>query len=197
MLITKLEEGSPHTGRHSRAVADLALRVGCSIPGIREAAAVELGFSGMLHDVGKLDPTILGLIQLPRPLTAPEKLRVREHTQEGSKMIAERLRHNNSYGGLISTASFVALHHHDDPDALRGMSDSQSERTETTGLIRAIDLFEALQAPDRPYRAGPAVSSPEEAAAQVMEERAMQPSFGVEAEQLMVTLLQVSSWSIY
>jgi HD-GYP domain-containing protein (c-di-GMP phosphodiesterase class II) len=192
-LESDLRRASPHTYRHSKRVEILALRMGCAIPHVPGSTVLKLGFSARLHDIGKIDPAILELVESDRILGEAEKQQINEvHTRQGSAMI-NGLVAGNEYEALVGTAAYVALHHHDDITALTPPGEPRSEEAEINGLIQAVDIFEAVQAVDRPYRQGqPLVDSPEKAALEVQRQVTVQPFFDFDPVSLMNMLVQVS-----
>gem|GEM_PF-6710452 len=193
-LLGELKEVSPHTARHSWEVARLAIGVGSSMPDLAEDAVLSLGFSGALHDVGKMNPGILKLIETPRKLDDEEARRVREvHTREGSVMIASGLKADYGHKDLIVMAAHVALRHHDKPSAQRedeGLVNADTAAA--TDLIHVIDMFEAAQATDRPYMDRPLTSSPEEAASWLLGSNEVRPFHGIEPDTVMAMLVDTA-----
>jgi HD-GYP domain-containing protein (c-di-GMP phosphodiesterase class II) len=183
----RLQDASPHTHRHSKAVAEIAMGVG-SLARVPDDIMIQLGLSGHLHDIGKMSPKILGLVEAPRRLTRTELGKVRDvHTTEGHRMITGRVKASTGYQGLLRTAAYVALHHHDSPEELPGDQHQQVAR-DVTGLIHVIDRFEATQSGDRPYQSGPA-TSPETAASRVEAEVDIQPFYGLDPGQVMAAVV--------
>lgn len=191
-LLNRLAEASPHTRRHSEAVSSLAMRLGTLLVPDAPKVAILLGFTGVLHDVGKVNPEIIDLIEAARPLSAHERLKAKEvHTEEGGRMI-EGLAAQNGHDELIASASYVARHHHSRPGALLdGVYGGRSMEIMITSAIHVIDQFEAVQAGDRPYRRN-LVQSPEEAANWVTDRVKMIPFFGVAPDRFMAALIDAA-----
>lgn len=71
---------------HSEAVADLAVRA-AAVAGLDEARVTEIRQAGLLHDIGRVAiPT--GTWDRPRPLSGPERDRVRFHAWETQRILA-------------------------------------------------------------------------------------------------------------
>ena len=192
-LLRVLEEASEYSARHSRRVGDLAMRLGNELPGIPGPVIVSLGFSGMLHDVGKAHPSLRTLVNSSKSLPPKdvETLR-RVHTQEGGRRIASLIKGHTGYEDLLGSGAYTALHHHDDPRDLPPKVNASPIRPMITALIHVVDGFEAVQGIGRPYITDPA-RSPEEAAARISRTTTIQPFFDISPEVVLSTLVEVAA----
>ncbi|HVM31339.1 MAG TPA: HD domain-containing phosphohydrolase [Candidatus Limnocylindrales bacterium] len=130
-----------HTGDHVTRVQtlseDLALAVGFS-----RSVAHEIGWSAMLHDVGKLHVPDAVLLK-PGPLDEEEWLIIRQHSAWGAEILAN--------GAGFELARRIARWHHENfdgsgyPDGLRGERIPLEAR-----LVRIVDAFDAMTH-RRPY----------------------------------------------
>ncbi|MBC7105506.1 MAG: HD-GYP domain-containing protein, partial [Firmicutes bacterium] len=125
---------------HPANVAVIAVVVGKGM-GYSYDALVELGFAGLLHDVGKLRLQ-RHLVDKPGPLTDEEFALIREHTTLGYEMLFHEPR-----------AAEVALQHHERwaghgyPRGLRG-----EEIHPFAQIVGLADVFDAVTS-NRIYRA--------------------------------------------
>jgi HD-GYP domain-containing protein (c-di-GMP phosphodiesterase class II) len=80
-----VESDDQYTGRHSRAVVDLALAVGARL-GLDEPGARRLEFGALLHDIGKI-AVPKAILHKPGPLDPDEWVAMRRHTIDGQRML--------------------------------------------------------------------------------------------------------------
>jgi response regulator RpfG family c-di-GMP phosphodiesterase len=143
-LLQMLTAHDPDTGRHTRAVARLALVLGRAL----RLSAVDLQhleWAAQMHDVGKvhLAPELLAK---QGPLTAQEWVAMRQHPAWGERIIA-------AIPSLEPCTSAVR-HHHERwdgsgyPDRLSGSAIPFEAR-----LLAMVDAYETIRA-GRPYRPG-------------------------------------------
>ena len=127
---------------HGPRVSILATKFS-RILGLSEHEIEMMGYSGYLHDIGKL-LVREDILNIPRKLTISEKATVKIHAQEGYKLLLPL-----GYDPIILE---VVLHHHEDydgtgyPDRLKGEDISIYSR-----LLRIVDTFDALTS-KRAYR---------------------------------------------
>ncbi|HUG49272.1 MAG TPA: HD domain-containing phosphohydrolase [Candidatus Limnocylindria bacterium] len=131
-----------HTGDHvarvQRLTEDLALAVGFS-----QSQARDLGWSAMLHDVGKLHVPDHNLLK-PGPLTAAEWDVIRQHSVWGEEILAG--------GDGFELARRVARWHHENFDGSGYPDRLRQERIPLEArLVRVTDAFDAMTH-HRPYR---------------------------------------------
>lgn len=144
-LLEKLGERSPHTLAHSKRLADVALRLGVH---------VNYAFAALMHDNGKIDAEVLSLIESSRTLTPEEKEVVQRHTAYGGQNIWD-LNASPETTEMLDIARFVANHHHDKPSELARMAAEFPElrhNIEATQFVQLLDVYDAMQDPNRPYR---------------------------------------------
>jgi diguanylate cyclase (GGDEF)-like protein len=143
------------TGEHGRGVVDLSMQVGEEL-GLAGQDRIELEFTALLHDVGKL--TIDNeIINRRGPLTQEEFTIIKTHTIEGHHMLAE-------VGGLLGRVGSIVRSCHERwdgtgyPDGLAGEAIPLVAR-----VVFCCDAFHAMTT-DRSYRAA---RSPELALAEL------------------------------
>ena len=130
------------TGDHIVRV-QLASMVLAEATGVSEEAASAIGWSAMLHDVGKLHVPDAILLK-PGPLTAEEWELMRRHTTFGEQILRD--------GAAFEMARRIARWHHENidgsgyPDGLRGEQIPFEAR-----IVRVADAFDAMTH-DRPYK---------------------------------------------
>jgi len=111
--------------------------------GMDEQRAADVGWSAMLHDVGKLHVPDKILLK-PGPLTAAEWKIMRQHTIWGAEILA--------HGDGFETARIIARSHHENwdgsgyPDGLRTDGIPLEAR-----IVRVCDSFDAMTS-RRPYK---------------------------------------------
>jgi putative two-component system response regulator len=116
--------------------------------GFDAAAADDVGWAAMLHDVGKLHVPDRILLK-PGPLNAAEWALMRQHSIWGEEILAR--------GAGFALARQIARWHHENfdgtgyPDALRAEQIPLAAR-----IVRITDAFDAITN-DRPYRPGRSV----------------------------------------
>jgi len=101
-LTAELEEHDPSTGRHSRRVAMLSVRMAEHM-GLPPHRVRRLAIAGLVHDIGKLriDPDVLNK---PARLTDEEYEQIKKHPELGVAL----LRH---LGGFDDVLAIVEAHH--------------------------------------------------------------------------------------
>jgi hypothetical protein len=130
------------TGDHIQRV-QLAAMVLAEASGVGEEEAAAIGWSAMLHDVGKLHVPDAILLK-PGPLSAEEWDVMRHHTLAGEQILRD--------GAGFELARRIARWHHENidgsgyPDGLRGEQIPFEAR-----IVRVADAFDAMTH-DRPYK---------------------------------------------
>lgn len=130
------------TGDHIVRV-QLASMVLAEATGVSEEAAAAIGWSAMLHDVGKLHVPDAILLK-PGPLSSDEWELMRQHTLFGEQILRD--------GAAFEMARRIARWHHENidgsgyPDGLRGEQIPFEAR-----IVRVADAFDAMTH-DRPYK---------------------------------------------
>jgi PAS domain S-box-containing protein len=135
MLAVAAEAKDHDTGAHvlrmQRYSAALAMAVGMS-----ESEADEIGYSAILHDVGKLHIPD-HILNKPGPLDEEERRAMEQHTIVGERILSTR--------PFFRRARLIARHHHENfdasgyPDRVGGESIPIEAR-----IVHVADVFDAL-----------------------------------------------------
>ena len=142
MLAVAAEAKDRDTGAHVLRVQRYvhALATAC---GLCESDADEIGYSAILHDVGKLHVPD-HILQKPGPLTDDERRAMEEHTIAGERIL--------SRAPFFRRARLIARSHHEHfdgtgyPDRLAGQAIPIEAR-----IVHVADVFDALTH-DRVYK---------------------------------------------
>lgn len=144
MLVRMADKKDSDTHRHSRRVAQTAVRLG-EIMGLPDSELQQLRVGAMLHDIGKL--AIPGnLLTKKKLLTESERKTIETHPQAGARLLAPMERYGN--------VSSVILQHHERidgtgyPNGLKGSEISLHAR-----IVAVADAFDAIISP-RSYHLG-------------------------------------------
>lgn len=135
MLAVASEAKDGETGRHVRRIQYFARALGQRL-GMSDATADALGYSALLHDVGKIHIPDAVLTK-PGPLDDAERATMREHTTVGEHILSTR--------PFFETARQIARHHHENwdgsgyPDRLAGETIPLAAR-----ITHVVDVFDAL-----------------------------------------------------
>jgi putative two-component system response regulator len=142
MLAVASEAKDADTGRHVRRLEQfsrtLALRLG-----MKSADADIVGYSAILHDVGKIHVPD-DILTKPGPLDDTERARMQLHTLAGERILTAN--------DFFDRARKIARHHHENwdgtgyPDALAGTTIPLEAR-----IVHLADVFDALTH-DRVYK---------------------------------------------
>jgi HD-GYP domain-containing protein (c-di-GMP phosphodiesterase class II) len=154
-LFEAVRARDPRLAEHSKAVSDVARRIGYGM-GLPRDQVEALAAGALLHDVGKIAlPN--AILQKPGPLTEEEYGVVRQHPVLGARILGPL--------GELSAALPAVRHHHERfdgggyPDGLRG------ERIPFPARVTLVaDAFDSMTR-DRVYQRG----VPAKAALQVLE----------------------------
>jgi PAS domain S-box-containing protein len=135
MLAEAAEAKDQDTGRHVRRIQAysraLALQLGMS-----DADAEQIGYSAILHDVGKLHVPDR-ILAKPGPLNREERLEMQEHTIVGEKILSPR--------SFFALSRQIARSHHENwdgsgyPDYLDGPRIPVAAR-----IVHVVDVYDAL-----------------------------------------------------
>lgn len=142
LLAAAAEARDGTTGEHIYRVRDLASEL-ATAAGLANDEVARIGWSAMLHDVGKLRVPDRILLK-PGELSAEEWALVRQHPEWG----AELMRGHEGF----ELARSIARWHHEDwagtgyPDGLTGPQIPFAAR-----LVRVVDVYDALVT-ERPYK---------------------------------------------
>lgn len=144
MIAQAIDAKDPYTARHSRNVADLAVRIAREI-GLDESEVRKIRIGALLHDIGKVGVSG-AIIRKPTSLEEHEGQAMRRHPTVGAEIMAPV--------EFLKEASRIVRHHHEHidgsgyPDGLRGDEIPIGSR-----VILVADAFDAMTT-DRPYRKG-------------------------------------------
>lgn len=135
MLAVAAEAKDADTGLHVRRIERYAAELARTL-GVGERIASEIGYSSILHDVGKLHtPDVI--LKKPGPLTAEERLTMQEHTMAGERII--------STDPFFATARSIARHHHENWDGT-GYPDRLAKEAIPLAarIVHLVDVYDAL-----------------------------------------------------
>lgn len=143
--LARLKTVDDYTYMHSVAVCALMVALARQM-GLDEALTRELGMAGLLHDLGKaLMP--MTVLNKPGKLTDEEFAIVRQHPQEGYKILIE-----GSGAGEIPLD--VVLHHHEKMDGSGYPQRLGGDEISLYAKMGAVcDVYDAITS-NRPYKAG-------------------------------------------
>jgi len=143
-MVDLVEHRRPNYIPHSTRVADYATAVGTAL-GMREEETAELRLAAMLQDIGMLEVPE-AVLNAPRALTAEELMEVRKHVQNGANLAKTA-----NFGGMVQDG---VLYHHERLDGSGYPRGLKGEQIPLAARIFALaDVWDALHAADRPYRA--------------------------------------------
>lgn len=131
-----------YTGRHTREVADVAVRI-ARVMRLSEADVRTIRIAGLLHDIGKIGISG-GIIRKPGALTPDEMSVMKQHPVVGANIMQPV--------ELLTDAARLVRHHHEHydgsgyPDGLIGEDIPLGAR-----IVFVADAFNAITT-DRPYR---------------------------------------------
>lgn len=145
LLLTQLKNRDEYTSQHSMNVCVLSIAFGRSL-GMPVDELQNLGFSGLMHDMGKIRVP-LEVLNKPGELTDDEFSLMKSHTVYGRNILM-----NSS--GVLPGAIDVAYSHHESmdgsgyPRAFHGGQLSQFSR-----MVAIADAYDAITS-DRVYQNG-------------------------------------------
>ncbi|HOZ47309.1 MAG TPA: PAS domain S-box protein [Candidatus Hydrogenedentes bacterium] len=142
MLSAAAEAKDELTGSHLRRVQHyseaIALRLGLS-----KEAAEEIGYSSMMHDVGKIHIPD-NVLKKNGPLSDPEWASMAQHPESGASILRDK--------PFYAVARDIASNHHEKWDGSGYPSGKRGEKIPLAARIVAVaDVFDALTT-HRPYK---------------------------------------------
>ena len=138
MLAIASEAKDQDTGRHVRRIQRYARLLAREL-GLDESDASALGYSAVLHDVGKMHVPD-HILKKPGPLTPDERREMQEHTVVGERIICDK--------PFFAPARRIARSHHENwdgsgyPDRLAGRQVPLEAR-----IVHLADVYDALTSP--------------------------------------------------
>lgn len=142
MIAHAIDLKDVYTGRHARAVADIAVRIARAMR-LSEKDVRTIRIASLLHDIGKVGISG-GIIRKPSRLTADEESAMKQHPVIGAEIMQPV--------GLLAGAAHLVRHHHEHydgsgyPVGLTGEDIPLGSR-----IVLVADAFNAMVT-DRPYR---------------------------------------------
>ncbi len=138
MLAVACEAKDHNTGRHVRRIRDYAAAIAREL-GLDPREAESIGYSAVLHDVGKMHVPD-HILKKSGPLTDEERIAVQQHTLAGERILSEK--------PFFRQARLIARAHHENwdgsgyPDGTSGDAIPIEAR-----IVHLADVFYALTTP--------------------------------------------------
>src|SRR5688572_6441773 len=138
MLAVACEAKDEDTGRHVRRIRDYARLISREL-GMGDVEADEIGYSAVLHDVGKMHVPD-HILKKPGPLTAEERETIQQHTVMGERILCDN--------PFFASARRIARSHHENwdgsgyPDRSAGGAIPIEAR-----IVHLADVYDALTTP--------------------------------------------------
>ena len=135
MLAVACEAKDEETGTHVRRIQRYTESLARAM-GMPDGDAQRVGYSAILHDVGKIHVPD-HILKKPGPLTADERAEMQKHTTTGEAILSPR--------PFFALARQIARSHHENfdgsgyPEGLSGTAIPLEAR-----IVRAVDVFDAL-----------------------------------------------------
>jgi len=143
VLAGMIDEFDPYTHRHSHRVSRIAARIAREL-GLPERRVLEVEYSGLLHDIGKVSVTQRDVVQKPGPLTLGEYLLVCRHADIGAEIL-DQVR-------AFRRLAPVVRHHHERMDGRGYHRLPGKEVSLAARIVTVADAFDAMTS-HRVYRA--------------------------------------------
>jgi len=138
MLAVASEARDEDTGNHVRRIEAYTFAVALQL-GLPETHAERLGYSAILHDVGKIHVPD-HILKKPGRLTPEERSEMQEHT-----LIGERILSDNAFFG---TARQIARSHHENHDGTGYPDGLAADQIPLAArIVHVVDVFDALSSP--------------------------------------------------
>ena len=138
MLAVACEAKDQDTGRHVRRIRDYAEAIAREL-GFDPRDAETIGYSAVLHDVGKMHVPDY-ILKKPGPLTEEERAIIQQHTLAGERILSEK--------PFFHRARLIARSHHENWDG-SGYPDTAArhEIPVEARIVHLADVFDALTTP--------------------------------------------------
>jgi PAS domain S-box-containing protein len=138
MLAVACEAKDEDTGRHVRRIRDYAETIARELS-FDERVAESIGYSAVLHDVGKMHVPD-HILKKPGPLTDEERRIVQQHTVAGERILSDK--------PFFMRARLIARGHHENWDGT-GYPDTAArhEIPIEARIVHLADVFDALTTP--------------------------------------------------
>ena len=138
MLAVACEAKDEDTGRHVRRIRDYAEAIAREL-GFDPREAETIGYSAVLHDVGKMHVPD-HILKKPGPLTDDERAIIQQHTLAGERILSEK--------PFFRRARLIARGHHENWDG-SGYPDTaaRQEIPIEARIVHLADVFDALATP--------------------------------------------------
>ncbi len=142
MLSIACEAKDETTGNHVARVQHYSYALAQKL-GLPKRQAEEIGYSSIMHDVGKIHvPDVV--LQKPGPLSQDEWEQMRKHPADGVKILR--------YESFYETAREIAENHHERWDGKGYPHGKRGEEIPLASrIVTVADMFDALATP-RPYK---------------------------------------------
>ena len=141
--LTRIKDRDDYTAQHSINSAILALGLAHALEWSPDAVE-RAGMAALLHDVGNVDID-RAILNKPDLLTEEEYRHVKEHTERGYKLLAER-------DDINEVIALAALEHHERTDG-KGYPYGKKvgDIHEVSRLVSVVDVYDAVTS-QRAYR---------------------------------------------
>jgi putative two-component system response regulator len=138
MLAEASEARDDDTGAHVRRIEKYARAIASEL-GMDRTSAEAIGYSSILHDVGKIHVPD-SILKKPGPLTDEEWVLMRQHTTIGESILSEK--------PFFARARNIARSHHENFDG-SGYPDAKAgnEIPIEARIVHLVDVFDALTHP--------------------------------------------------
>jgi HD-GYP domain-containing protein (c-di-GMP phosphodiesterase class II) len=138
MLAVASEAKDEDTGRHVRRIREYARMLATEM-GLDDKESDQIGYSAVLHDVGKMHVPD-HILKKPGPLTPDERKQIELHTLIGERILSEE--------PFFARARKIARSHHENWDG-SGYPDAMSklEVPIEARIVHLADVFDALTTP--------------------------------------------------
>jgi HD-GYP domain-containing protein (c-di-GMP phosphodiesterase class II) len=138
MLAVASEAKDEDTGRHVRRIREYVRLIAVEM-GLSAGESEQIGYSAVLHDVGKMHVPD-HILKKPGPLTLDERRQVERHTLIGERILSDQ--------PFFARARRIARSHHENWDG-SGYPDAtvRAEVPIEARIVHLADVFDALTSP--------------------------------------------------